>query len=189
MSSRIRVKQVTKEPVDVEKGQPMTTITETGWRRGSKIKSGMHGSKWKSLDLQKIQVVGNILDTAGTMNIRQAFRCHEICVSHTLAPVSGRSYRECHPTTLYAGTERPAYRLRVAKGLRKTRDLGSEHLIRKGERTAALAGFRSSSYVKLREVGSRLAMAASLVDRGGPYSEKSAGRERGGGGREELTFT
>jgi len=64
MSSRIRVKQVTKEPVDVEKGQPMTTITETGWRRGSKIKSGMHGSKWKSLDLQKIQVVGNILDTA-----------------------------------------------------------------------------------------------------------------------------
>ncbi len=50
--------------MDVEKGQPMTTITETGWRRGSKIKSGMHGSKWKSLDLQKIQVVGNILDTA-----------------------------------------------------------------------------------------------------------------------------
>ena len=66
---------------------------------------------------------------------------------HTLGPVSRSlsSHREAHPTigTFYASTERPVYGRGEAKCLRKTTVLGSEDLIRKDGRTAALAEFRS----------------------------------------------
>lgn len=62
--------------------------------------------------------------------------------------------------------------------------LRSEVLIQKGERMAVLAELRSSRYVTSMPVA---AMAASLVNRGYPCSEKGARRAREERG--EFTFT
>ena len=66
--------------------------------------------------------------------------------------------------------------------------LGSEGRIRKGERKAALAEFRSSTYVMPTADAMVSVMAASAVNRVGPCSEKKCSKSTGEA-RDEPTFT
>lgn len=91
-----------------------------------------------------------------------------MCASHTLAHVLGRKYQEGLPTTGYVGPGRLEFRRGEAKDLR----MGvpeSENRTRTGWRTGSLAEFRSSRYVTML-AASKLAMVASLVNRGDPCS-------------------
>jgi hypothetical protein len=92
-----------------------------------------------------------------------------MCVSHTLAHVLGRKYREGLPTTHYVGPGQPAYRQGEAKDLRM-KVPESKNRTRMGDQMAALAEFRSSRYVMSMLAVSKSVMVASLVNRGGPCS-------------------
>jgi hypothetical protein len=73
MRSNVRIKHVTKKPMDIEEGQRMTARSETGRR----IRSGRCADNAKEggagiwrLDSQNVQVVSNVLETTGTMDTR-----------------------------------------------------------------------------------------------------------------------
>jgi len=90
--------------------------------------------------------------------------------SHTLAHVLGRKYQEGLPTIRYAGPGRRAHPRGGGKHPRmRVRESGNR--TRRGERTAALAEFRSLRYVTLMPaVSKKLAMVVSLVNQKNPCS-------------------
>jgi hypothetical protein len=101
-----------------------------------------------------------------------------MCASHTLAHVLGRKYREGLPTTPRAFPGRPADLQEEAR-VPRMKVPESENRTRRDERTAALAEFRFSRYMMSMLAVSKLAMVASLVNRGDPCSQGGARRAKG----------